>query len=560
MRSSPSPGRSTPSCRATPGSVRTATTRSTFVAEEIPKRKEDRKPNTLYTGSQGLVQMCYRVYLPDINRDGSAGVGLPTYEAKLPREHKLSDLLKKHTLNADEVKEHLNRPMSQGIAAGMTVEQWKKLRDAPDNDPALPPESIPARNPPVVERYFNNKYSFIGVFKTPEARAKLPQEVETGFGGDPVTLYLFSWVSRAFGPVLVLRGKMPRFPDTFEGTGGKGLETMTDWQSRYWSLVICEAPPSGLSNDGLTDMQVPLDADGNYTIVISRVEDRPANATDRKRRRLDGVVAPRRGDRRPVEPAGLRDARLPLHVQRPVVGAQPAEDHRTRDRGRCDGTVLPEGRVHGQGDLRGERTEEMNDPENLTDNEKAANGPFPGDMSRIAEEWAACQKLDTPGYFKSLNGAEVADAQRSQCYPAASFLGSMDGPNKVFAWRSRDSYQGVLFMNNRRPGELYLTGGQQPTGEGAGPPRTVCRQGRRHHRQGDLAHLPRERQRVGSVGRGRQPQHPAGRQHPDRIRKPPREARRRHRAACFSTPRCPRDRRRRRAATTSTSRSPPTGP
>jgi hypothetical protein len=81
----------------------------------------------------------------------------------------------------------------------------------------------------------------------------------------------------------------------------------------------------------------------------------------------------------------------------------------------------------------------MNEPE-LSDNEKAAGGPMPGDLGKIAEEWARSQQLDTPGYFKSLNGAEVGDAQRSQVYPAASFLGSMSGPNQVFAWRSQDSY------------------------------------------------------------------------------------------------------------------------
>ena len=37
--------------------------------------------------------------------------------------------------------------------------------------------------------------------------------------------------------------------------------------------------PSGQIVDALTDMQVPLDKDGNYTIVYSRKEDRPANAT-----------------------------------------------------------------------------------------------------------------------------------------------------------------------------------------------------------------------------------------------------------------------------------------
>jgi hypothetical protein len=43
---------------------------------------------------------------------------------------------------------------------------------------------------------------------------------------------------------------------------------------------MTEAPPSGMGTDALSDMQVPLDADRGYTIVICRPEDRPANATD----------------------------------------------------------------------------------------------------------------------------------------------------------------------------------------------------------------------------------------------------------------------------------------
>lgn len=100
----------------------------------------------------------------------------------------------------------------------------------------------------------------------------------------------------------------------------------------------------------------------------------------------------------------------------------------------------------------------------------AANGPSPGSLASIEKEWACAQERETPGYFRSLNGAEVSDATRSQAYPCATFLGSMDGPNTVYAWRSADSYQGVLFMNNRRPGELYLTGGNNPPAQGIVPP------------------------------------------------------------------------------------------
>lgn len=106
----------------------------------------------------------------------------------------------------------------------------------------------------------------------------------------------------------------------------------------------------------------------------------------------------------------------------------------------------------------------------LAENEKAANGPLPGDVSLYQKEFEACQKLATPGYFPTLNGAEIADAQRSGVFPAASFLGSWDGPNKVHAWRSEDSYESCSFIVNRYPGEIFIVGGDNPPFEGTAPP------------------------------------------------------------------------------------------
>ncbi|MHA3978770.1 NHL repeat-containing protein [Halovulum sp. GXIMD14794] len=102
--------------------------------------------------------------------------------------------------------------------------------------------------------------------------------------------------------------------------------------------------------------------------------------------------------------------------------------------------------------------------------QQSTTGPIPPDLAHLSAEWACAQSRETPGYFPSLNGAEVSDARRSQTYACASFLGSLDGPNRVFAYQSDDSYQGVLFMNNRRPGELYLTGGNNPPPQGLMPP------------------------------------------------------------------------------------------
>jgi len=102
----------------------------------------------------------------------------------------------------------------------------------------------------------------------------------------------------------------------------------------------------------------------------------------------------------------------------------------------------------------------------LTSNEKAANGPLPGDLSLYEKELSGCESLKTPGYYPSLNGAEIADSRRSGLFPFATFGGSHDGPNTVYAWRSEDDYQGTTFLCNRRPGELYLCGGNLPEAKG----------------------------------------------------------------------------------------------
>jgi hypothetical protein len=69
------------------------------------------------------------------------------------------------------------------------------------------------------------------------------------------------------------------------------------------------------------------------------------------------------------------------------------------------------------------------------DNFGAANGPLPGDVALYQKEQACAEALKTPGYFQSINAAELADAQRSGTYPCATFIGSFDGPNQVYAWR-----------------------------------------------------------------------------------------------------------------------------
>ncbi len=119
------------------------------VAKEAPSNKKNREPNTLYAGPEGLLQMDLRVYLPDVARDATGDAGLPADEGLLADGARLT---------TEEVLEQWNRPLTEGIKAGMTLEQWNELKSAPDNDPALKSVSAPAREAPVMERFFNSKY------------------------------------------------------------------------------------------------------------------------------------------------------------------------------------------------------------------------------------------------------------------------------------------------------------------------------------------------------------------------------------------------------------------
>jgi hypothetical protein len=251
-----------------------------ILAEDVPGNAKERASNTLYVGRDGgELMFVNRTYLSDQGSDGAGwgsadtpavGSGMPIYEGTLADGTRLS---------ATEVVQQFGRPMP-APKPPVSTEQWEQLVHSNDNDPALDPATAPARKDPRWAKYWNIKYSILGSFKTPEEQAKIPYDTAIDGGGDPETEYMFVQLSRAFGPVYVMQGKMPTFPNTYAGAGGKGLEVMPAAQTQYWSIVSCEAMPSGQIVDALTDMQVPLDEDGNYTIVYSRKEDRPANATE----------------------------------------------------------------------------------------------------------------------------------------------------------------------------------------------------------------------------------------------------------------------------------------
>jgi hypothetical protein len=244
------------------------------LAQDPPKNPAARPKNTVYVGrDEKPFLCCFRIYVSDKGYDGagwgpgdnpsSVGPGI-TYEARLANGTRLSP---------QEAVKRFSRPM--GFAPPpLNADEWYRLVDAKDNDPALSPATAPARPDSKFELFYGMKYNVLGAFKTPAERAKIPLQTEMQGGGDPTTEYMVNYLSRKFGPVYVFRAKMPTFPNTFDGT-----KTMPDGQVQYWSVVTVASPPSGDLWDGIFDMMAPLDQDGFYTIVVSRPEDRPKNAT-----------------------------------------------------------------------------------------------------------------------------------------------------------------------------------------------------------------------------------------------------------------------------------------
>ncbi len=252
----------------------------TVLAEDPPGDATKRTANTLYAGaSGGALQAVLRIYLADLGWDGpgwaindasETETGFPVLSGELADGTKLD--------HAETIKAFA-RPIKGALSGPLTADQWVKTVNSPKNDPTLSPATAPARPGGQWEKYWTFGYSIMGAFLTPQDRAKINWKGAIDGGGDPNTQYLLVQLNRQFGPVYVVRGRKPTFPNTFAGDNGKPLAVKPDSQLQYFSIVSGEAAPSGRIVDGLMDMQIPVDADGDYTIVYSRREDRPANAT-----------------------------------------------------------------------------------------------------------------------------------------------------------------------------------------------------------------------------------------------------------------------------------------
>jgi hypothetical protein len=89
----------------------------------------------------------------------------------------------------------------------------------------------------------------------------------------------------------------------------------------------------------------------------------------------------------------------------------------------------------------------------------AANGPLVGDPATTATEQKCLAGKDNAPWSPTMAAFEVHDSGRTHLYECASFLGSMQGSNSVFAYPSTQRYVTPYNMVDRGPDAYFVYGG-----------------------------------------------------------------------------------------------------
>jgi hypothetical protein len=259
----------------------------------------NRKANTLYVGQAGhteqtqTVELLLRNYRPDVNRTMAGIDRLPAPTVVLADGTKKTGPAACAATGVITDPENVDRTKI-GIEPAAYLQQLNLKRPNPA-DPANPLNALPTH--PALRnldwnRFINTQQTlapfWAGTVKEPDI-AKLPTAIAPGLYAAPANAYIAAYADRTFGPdphghnVLVLRGKMPTHPTTFNGDPANNSAGK---QVRYWSIcnygtIIAKPAVGAVNTECLFDEEIPVDRNGFYTIVVSLPEDRPANARQR---------------------------------------------------------------------------------------------------------------------------------------------------------------------------------------------------------------------------------------------------------------------------------------
>jgi hypothetical protein len=187
------------------------------------------------TGHLGILAI--RLYVPDDPTDVTGGVGLPALS--LEGADGTRRTLAECTMQEEQLWTNV---LLQLVLANVAAAD--RLPLPPSSDAA--PEWVHARIP--------------------------------GLAPNPDNRYLITPIAWEPERIVVIRGKAPTFPDT---RAGESQALPAD--VRFWSFCTgsntIDPPMAYPTTDCIGDSTIPLDDDGFYIIVVSQLEDQPANAT-----------------------------------------------------------------------------------------------------------------------------------------------------------------------------------------------------------------------------------------------------------------------------------------
>jgi hypothetical protein len=226
---------------------------------------KDRPANTLFVpADKRPASIWMRIYVPDHGLAVNAGAPLPKPVMRLA--------------DGSTVE---GPALCRQIVVKEGAVQWATLRRsanlalmnlASKTSPYHPAQPVPKWFP-----FFNPTYVLApNVFGTDLEwiTSLLSTTQKGGFYTTLDNRYIATMIDRRFGDVLVIKGKAPTTPNTLSGAA-----VMQPGQLRYWSFCKYRSLHDPEVDGCLYDQQVPVDAAGNFTIVMSTPENRPTNAT-----------------------------------------------------------------------------------------------------------------------------------------------------------------------------------------------------------------------------------------------------------------------------------------
>ncbi|MBK6558171.1 MAG: hypothetical protein IPG16_13515 [Comamonadaceae bacterium] len=225
-----------------------------------------RPANTLFVPTdEATYQVWMRVYVPDEGLGALGGVALPRPVMTLADGSKVEGeaLCRQYVVKEGAVRDF--RATKEGNKALFNIQGAK----APYH-PAQP-------GPVPWNSFFSPQFTVSNtLINTPfePLRARMDSTRRSGFYGTLDNFYMTTYVDNRYGDALVIQAKAPRTPRTVKGAAV--LDANVDL--RYWSICKGRSIHDGAVDACLFDEQVPRDANGRYTVVVSTPAARPANA------------------------------------------------------------------------------------------------------------------------------------------------------------------------------------------------------------------------------------------------------------------------------------------